>query len=88
MYHTAQWIRRWKEKSQRLDRILQRAISIRIILPEDAFAAKSTGEPAVRHSGDEIRGHLEVMTRGNFEFEVGLSFEGLISSNPPGFSYH
>jgi hypothetical protein len=51
-------------------------MSIQIILPEDTFEAKSNGEPMVRHSGDEIRGHLEVTTRGNFEFEVSLSFEG------------
>ena len=63
-----------------MDQIFQPAISIRIVLPEDAFATKSKGEPTVRHSGDEIRGHLEVMTCGNFEFEVSISFEGLVSS--------
>jgi hypothetical protein len=69
-----------------MNRILQPAISIQIILQEDTLGAKSNGEPTVRHSGDEIRGHLEVMTRGNFEFEVSLSFEGLISIFPACFS--
>ncbi|KAG0646514.1 hypothetical protein D0Z07_7432 [Hyphodiscus hymeniophilus] len=59
-----------------MDRILQPAISIQIILPEDICGANSNEKPTVRHSGDEIRGHLEVTTRGNFEFEVNLSFEG------------
>lgn len=76
MHHTARWLQWRQEKPQRMDRTLQPAISIDIIFPEDTFGAKSDGEPTVRHSGDEIRGHLEVTTRGNFEFEVSLSFEG------------
>ena len=74
--YTARWLQRRQEKPQRLGRILQPAMSIQIILPEDTLEAKSNGEPTVRHSGDEIRGYLEVTTRGNFEFEVSLSFEG------------
>ncbi|PMD42139.1 hypothetical protein L207DRAFT_485588 [Hyaloscypha variabilis F] len=76
--YTARWLQRRQEKPQRPGRILQRAMSIQIILPEDTLEAKPNGEPMVRHSGDEIRGHLEVTTRGNFEFEVSLSFEGLV----------
>ena len=79
MLHTAQWLQWRQEKPPKMDRIRQPAITIQIILPEDAFGAKSAAEPTVRHSGDEIRGHLEVMTCGDFEFEVSLSFEGLIS---------
>jgi hypothetical protein len=74
--HTSRWLQWRQEKPQRMDRILQPAISIQIILPEDICGANSNGKPTVRHSGDEIRGHLEVTTRGNFEFEVNLSFEG------------
>ncbi|KUJ10761.1 uncharacterized protein LY89DRAFT_787148 [Mollisia scopiformis] len=54
------------------------AICIQIVLPEDTLPAKSCGEPAVRHSGDEIRGHLEVTTCGTFNFEVTLAFEGVV----------
>jgi hypothetical protein len=60
------------------DRIIRPAISAQIILPEDASGAKSGQEPTVRHCGDEIRGHLEVITYGNFEFDIIVSFEGLI----------
>lgn len=76
--HTSRWLQLRQEKPQRMDRILQPAISIQIILLEDTCGANSNGKPTVRHSGDDIRGHLEVTTRGNFEFEVNLSFEGLV----------
>jgi hypothetical protein len=60
-----------------MDRIIRPSVNVQIILPEDTAVAKSSREVPVRHCGDEIRGHLEVMTYGNFEFEIDVSFEGL-----------
>jgi hypothetical protein len=88
MHDIAQWLQWRQDTPQRMDRTLQPAISIQIILPEDPLAAKSNGEPTVRHSGDKIRGHLEVITCGTFDFEVSLSFEGLIFGFPACFSSH
>ena len=59
------------------------SVNVRIVLLEDTFATKSRQEAPVWHCGDEIRGHLEVMTRGNFEFEITVSFEGLFDIRIP-----
>jgi hypothetical protein len=65
------------EKSQTTDRI-RPSMDIQIILPEDVSASKSNREPLVRHCGDEIQGNLKVVTCGNFDFEIYLSFEGML----------
>jgi hypothetical protein len=65
-------------EAQRMDRIIWPSVNVQIILPEDTPEAKSSQELPVRHCGDEIRGHLEVMAHGNFEFEIDVSFEGLL----------
>jgi hypothetical protein len=51
-------------------------MTIHIVLPEDAAVTKSTQQSPARHCGDVISGHLEVITRGDFRFEVSLYFEG------------
>jgi hypothetical protein len=51
------------------------SISVHIVLPEDT-AAKSTAQPVVRRGGDVISGHVEVLTRGGFRFEISLVLEG------------
>jgi len=51
-------------------------MNIQIILPEDISASKSSQEPPVRHCGENIQGNLKVITCGNFDFEIHLSFEG------------
>ena len=40
---------------------------VQVILPEDSNA---------RHCGEAIDGHLEVITAGEFGFEIDVSFEG------------
>ena len=59
-----------------MDPSFQTFIAIQIVLAEGVTATKSTPPPAVRYSGDDISGHLEVITRGDFQFEISLSFEG------------
>jgi hypothetical protein len=53
-------------------------MNIQIILPEDVSATKSSQEMPVRHCGDRIQGNLKVLTCGNFDFEIHLSFEGML----------
>ncbi|RDL35429.1 uncharacterized protein BP5553_07360 [Venustampulla echinocandica] len=61
-----------------MDRRAPTSMDVRIILPEDTSSAKSSPEPPVRHCGDEIQGHLEVVCNSSFEFSIDISFEGLI----------
>lgn len=69
---------RKQERQQRVDCRVQPSLNLHIILPEDISTAESSQEPPVRHGGDEISGHLEVMTYGNFQFEIDVSFEGML----------
>ncbi len=55
---------------------MQPAINVQVILSEDTCSGKWSQEPIVRHGGDEIRGYLEVVTYGNFEFEIKVTIEG------------
>lgn len=54
------------------------SMTIRIVLPEDATPTMSEKQNLVRHSGETISGHLEIVTRGDFSFEILLAFEGLL----------
>ncbi|CZR69697.1 uncharacterized protein PAC_19597 [Phialocephala subalpina] len=54
------------------------SMTIRIILPEDATPARSEKQILVRHSGETIHGHLEIVTRGDFSFKICLAFEGVV----------
>lgn len=50
-------------------------IAVRIVLPEDTVAQPAT-PPVVRYGGEALSGNAEVVTKGNFWFEIVLSLEG------------
>jgi hypothetical protein len=61
-----------------MDRI-QHSMDIQILLLEDVSACGSVQTLPARHCGDEIRGSLKVVTCEDFDFEIGLFFEGALS---------
>ncbi|KAE8446852.1 hypothetical protein EG329_011629 [Mollisiaceae sp. DMI_Dod_QoI] len=53
-------------------------MTIQIVLPEDATPTEPVKQALVRYSGETISGHLEIVTRGDFSFEISLAFEGIV----------
>jgi hypothetical protein len=59
-----------------MDRAFRAPMSVQILLAEDSNATKPIGPPSVWHCGQVVDGELEVITDGEFVFEIDVSFEG------------
>ncbi|MCJ1436726.1 hypothetical protein MMC27_006108 [Xylographa pallens] len=54
------------------------SMAILIVFPEDTLNSGKTHEAKVRSGGDVLEGYLEVTTGTIFDFEIDVSFEGLV----------
>jgi hypothetical protein len=59
-----------------MDQTYQPSMAVHIVLLQDSTVTKSTRRPLVYHCGQEIDGHLEVVTSSDFVFDIDVSFEG------------
>ena len=51
-------------------------MTVHIVLLENSNADRGTQQNPIWHCGQEIDGHLEVVTSRNLVFDIEVSFEG------------